>query len=74
MAEVLRRLKDSGFRRFTPTDNLLEIQTRQLAALIRRPGNEILEVAPQPTFVGTDLAAIARISIGRFSAVSPQVA
>jgi 2-haloacid dehalogenase len=127
---ALRRLKDAGFRLFTLTDNLLEIQTRQLqhggiadlferrfsvdqevrrhkpapeayayverelkvgppelflvashtwdtlgavaagwgAALIKRPGNEILDVGPQPMFVGTDLAAIAEILIHRFAA------
>lgn len=133
---ALRRLKDSGFRLFTLTDNLLEMQTRQLqhggiadlferrfsvdqgasrhkpapeayayvqkelkvrpselflaashtwdtlgavaagwgAALIRRPGNEILEVGPQPTFVGSDSAAIAEILIDRSSADSARVA
>ena len=126
---ALRRLKDAGFRLFTLTDNLLEIQSRQLryggidglferrfsvdqevrrhkpapeayayverelkvtpselllvashtwdtlgavaagwrAALIKRPGNEVLEVGPQPTFVGADLAEIADVLVRRFS-------
>jgi len=131
---ALRRLRDAGFRLFTLTDNLLEIQSRQLqhggivdlferrfsvdqgvrrhkpapeayayvekelkvkpvelflvashtwdtlgavaagwgAALIRRPGNEVLEVGPQPTFVGADLAVIAETLIRRSSAGSAQ--
>jgi 2-haloacid dehalogenase len=118
---ALRRLRDHGFRLFTLTDNLLEIQGRQLAqggiidlferrfsvdqevrrhkpapeayahvcealgarpwqmcliashtwdtlgavaagwqaALIKRPGNEVLSVGPQPTYVGQDLDDVA---------------
>jgi 2-haloacid dehalogenase len=132
---ALRRLKDSGFRLFTLTDNLLEIQTRQLqhggildlferrfsvdqevrrhkpapeayayvarelkarpselflvashtwdtlgavaagwgAALIKRPGNELLGVGPQPAFTGPDLAAVAETLIRRSNADSARV-
>ena len=117
---ALRKLRAAGFRLFTLTDNLLEVQTRQLehggivglferrfsadgvkhhkpapeaygyvakelgvrpsqlcliachtwdtlgavaagweAALIRRPGNDLLAVGPQPQFVGDDLNDIA---------------
>ena len=113
---ALRKLRDAGFRLFTLTDNLLEVQGRQLehggildlferrfsadaikrhkpareayaytakelaaepsqlclvachtwdtlgavaagweAALIRRPGNDVLGVGPQPTIIGNDL-------------------
>jgi len=113
---ALRKLRDAGFRLFTLTDNLLEVQTRQLehggivdlferrfsadgvkhhkpsraayayverelavepsrlcliachtwdtlgavaagwqAALIRRVGNDVLGVGPQPQIVGNDL-------------------
>ena len=113
---ALRQLRDAGFRLFTLTDNLLEVQGRQLehggildlferrfsadaikrhkpapeayaytakelavepsqlclvachtwdtlgavaagweAALIRRPGNDVLGVGPQPTIIGGDL-------------------
>jgi 2-haloacid dehalogenase len=113
---ALRKLRDAGFRLFTLTDNLLEVQGRQLehggildlferrfsadaikrhkpapeayaytekelaaepsqlclvachtwdtlgavaagweAALIRRPGNDVLGVGPQPTIIGDDL-------------------
>jgi len=113
---ALRKLRDAGFRLFTLTDNLLEVQTRQLehagivdlferrfsadgvkhhkpsreayayverelavepsqlcliachtwdtlgavaagweAALIKRVGNDVLEVGPQPQIVGDDL-------------------
>jgi 2-haloacid dehalogenase len=117
---ALRKLRDAGFRLFTLTDNLLEVQTRQLehggivdlferrfsadgvkhhkpsreayahvekelgvepsrllliachtwdtlgavaagweAALIKRVGNDVLGVGPQPQFVGEDLNGIA---------------
>jgi 2-haloacid dehalogenase len=117
---ALRKLRAAGFRLFTLTDNLLEVQSRQLehagivglferrfsadgvkhhkpapeaygyvvkelgvrpsrlcliachtwdtlgavaagweAALIRRPGNDLLAVGPQPQFVGDDLNDIA---------------
>jgi 2-haloacid dehalogenase len=118
---ALLRLRQAGFRLFTLTDNLLEVQGRQLehggiiqhferrfsvdqevrqhkpalaaykyvekqlavradqlflvaahtwdtlgavaagwgAALIKRPGNDILGVGPQPTFVGADLNDVA---------------
>ena len=113
---ALRKLRSAGFRLFTLTDNLLEVQTRQLthggivdlferrfsadgvkhhkpsreaygyaekelgtkpsdmcliachtwdtlgavaagweAALIKRPGNDVLGVGPQPRIVGDDL-------------------
>jgi len=117
---ALDRLRANGFRLFTLTDNLLEVQTRQLehaniidrferrfsvdqtvrrhkpapeayayvakelgaqpsqmlliachtwdtlgavaagwqAALIERPGNAVLSVGPQPSFVGDDLSEI----------------
>src|SRR5215475_10814851 len=116
----LRKLRDAGFRLFTLTDNLLEVQTRQLehggianlferrfsadgvkhhkpsrqayayvekelgveasqllliachtwdtlgavaagwgAALIKRPGNDVLGVGPQPQIVGDDLNDVA---------------
>src|ERR1700749_579604 len=117
---ALRKLRDAGFRLFTLTDNLLEVQTRQLehggivdlferrlsadgvkhhkpsrqaygyvekelgvepsqlfliachtwdtlgavaagwgAALIKRPGNDLLGVGPQPSMIGNDLNDIA---------------
>lgn len=117
---ALRKLRAAGFRLFTLTDNLLEVQTRQLehggivdlferrfsadgikhhkpsreaygyvekelgakpsqlcliachtwdtlgavaagwqAALIRRPGNDVLGVGPQPQIVGNDLNDVA---------------
>src|ERR1700761_8978640 len=117
---ALRKLRSAGFRLFTLTDNLLEVQTRQLthggivdlferrfsadavkhhkpsrqayahvekelgakpeqfcliachtwdtlgavaagweAALIKRPGNDVLEVGPQPQIVGDDLNDVA---------------
>jgi len=117
---ALRKLRAAGFRLFTLTDNLLEVQTRQLqqggiadlferrfsadgvkhhkpspeaygyaqkelgvgpsqlcliachtwdtlgavaagwqAALIKRPGNELLGVGPQPGIVGMDLDDVA---------------
>lgn len=126
---ALRKLRGAGFRLFTLTDNLLEIQTRQLehggildlferrfsadgvkrhkpapeayayvekelrvrpaqlcliachtwdtlgavaagwqAALIRRPGNDVLAVGPQPQIVGDDLDAVADELIARHSA------
>src|SRR5215813_1664945 len=116
----LRKLRDAGFRLFTLTDNLLEVQTRQLthggivdlferrfsadgvkhhkpsrqayayverelgaqpsdfcliachtwdtlgavaagweAALIKRPGNDVLGVGPQPQIAGNDLNDVA---------------
>jgi 2-haloacid dehalogenase len=125
---ALGRLRQSGFRLFTLTDNLLEVQGRQLenggiihhferrfsvdqevrqhkpahaayryvekqlqvsghqllliaahtwdtlgavaagwgAALIKRPGNEVLGVGPQPTLVGANLDDIADQLIARF--------
>jgi len=127
--QALARLRSAGFRLFTLTDNLLEVQGRQLengriiqyferrfsvdqvvrrhkpapeayayverelgvpasglfliashtwdtlgavgagwgAALIKRPGNEILEVGPQPTFVGSDLKAVADLLIAKYT-------
>jgi 2-haloacid dehalogenase len=123
---ALRKLRDAGFRLFTLTDNLLEVQGRQLehggildlferrfsadaikrhkpareayaytakelaaepsqlclvachtwdtlgavaagweAALIRRPGNDVLQVGPQPTIIGDDLDDIAMQLIAR---------
>jgi 2-haloacid dehalogenase len=120
-------LREAGFRLFTLTDNLLEIQTRQLehggivdrferrfsvdmvghhkpsheayayvetqlgarpsdmlliashtwdtigalgagwhAALIKRPGNDVLGVGPQPEVVGTDLNDVADQLIARY--------
>jgi 2-haloacid dehalogenase len=117
---ALRKLRDAGFRLFTLTDNLLEVQTRQLetggivdlferrfsadgvkhhkpsrqaysyvekelgaepsqfcliachtwdtlgavaagwqAALIKRVGNDVLGVGPQPQIVGDDLNDVA---------------
>jgi 2-haloacid dehalogenase len=124
----LRRLREAGFRLFTLTDNLLEVQTRQLehgkivdlferrfsadaarhhkpspqaygyveqqlgtkpyemcmiachtwdtlgalsagwsAALIKRAGNDVLSVGPQPQFVGGDLNEVADQLIARYS-------
>jgi 2-haloacid dehalogenase len=127
---ALRRLREHGFRLFTLTDNLLEVQGRQLeqggiidlfeqrfsvdqairrhkpapqayahvaqaletepanmcliachtwdtlgavaagwqAALIKRPGNDLLAVGPQPTYVGADLADVADQLIARHPA------
>lgn len=123
---ALRKLRSAGFRLFTLTDNLLEVQSRQLehggilglferrfsadgvkrhkpapeayayveaelnvqpsqllliashtwdtlgavaagwdAALIRRPGNEVLGVGPQPSIVGNDLDDVADQLIAR---------
>jgi len=123
---ALRRLRDAGFRLFTLTDNLLEVQTRQLehggivdlferrfsadgvkhhkpsreaygyverelnvgpsqlcliachtwdtlgaraagwdAALIKRVGNDLLGVGPQPQIVGNDLSDISDQLIAR---------
>src|SRR5262245_18865155 len=123
---ALRRLRSAGFRLFTLTDNLLEVQTRQLihggivdlfeqrfsadavkhhkpsrqayayveqelgakpaelcliashtwdtlgavaagwqAALIKRPGNDVLGVGPQPQIVGNDLNDVADQLIAR---------
>ena len=123
---ALRKLRDAGFRLFTLTDNLLEVQTRQLthgrivdlferrfsadgvkhhkpsreaygyverelgakpsqfcliachtwdtlgavaagweAALIRRVGNDVLGVGPQPQIVGDDLNDVADQLIAR---------
>jgi len=125
---ALRKLRDAGFRLFTLTDNLLEVQTRQLthggiadlferrfsadgvkhhkpsrqaygyvekelgvepsqlfliachtwdtlgavaagwgAALIKRPGNDLLGVGPQPQFVGNDLNDVADQLIRRYA-------
>jgi 2-haloacid dehalogenase len=127
---ALRKLKAAGFRLFTLTDNLLEVQGQQLehggiiqeferrfsvdqevrrhkpapeayayverqlgvpaarlfliashtwdtlgavgagwgAALIKRPGNDVLGVGPQPDLVGSDLNEIADLLIRRFAA------
>src|SRR5262252_2787314 len=123
---ALRKLRNAGFRLFTLTDNLLEVQTRQLehggivdlferrfsadgvkhhkpsreayayverelaarpgqlcliashtwdtlgavaagweAALIRRPGNDVLGVGPQPQIVGDTLNDVANQLIAR---------
>jgi 2-haloacid dehalogenase len=123
---ALRKLRDAGFRLFTLTDNLLEVQTRQLtrggivdlferrfsadevkhhkpsreayglverelgaapkqfcliachtwdtlgavaagwqAALIKRVGNDLLGVGPQPQMVGNDLNDVADQLIAR---------
>ena len=123
---ALRKLRDAGFRLFTLTDNLLEVQTRQLehgaivdlferrfsadgvkhhkpsrqaygyveqqlgtkpsqmcliachtwdtlgavaagweAALIKRVGNDLLGVGPQPHIVGNDLSDVADQLIAR---------
>ena len=127
---ALRKLRSAGFHLFTLTDNLLEVQGRQLehggiidvfdsrfsvdtpevhrhkpapeayayvekrlgvsasqlflvashtwdtlgavaagwgAALIKRPGNDVLSVGPQPSFVGTDLNDVADQLIRRFA-------
>lgn len=124
---ALRKLRQAGFRLFTLTDNLLEVQTGQLehggildlferrfsadgvrhhkpsphayayaqeqlgvassqlcliachtwdtlgavaagwaAALIRRVGNDLLGVGPQPQFVGRDLDDVADQLISRY--------
>jgi 2-haloacid dehalogenase len=124
---ALKKLRAAGFRLFTLTDNLLEVQTRQLetggiadlferrfsadgvkhhkpspeayahveeelglepsrflliachtwdtlgavaagweAALIKRPGNDILGVGPQPRFVGETLSDVADQLIANF--------
>jgi 2-haloacid dehalogenase len=127
---ALARLRAAGFRLFTLTDNLLEIQGRQLeqggiidmferrfsvdqevrrhkpapeayayaarelgakpsqmcliashtwdtlgavaagwqAALIKRVGNDVLDVGPQPQFVGADLEDVASQLIARYGA------
>lgn len=126
---ALRKLRRAGFRLFALTDNLLEVQTRQLehggivdlferrfsadgvkrhkpapeaykyvekelevppsqlcliachtwdtlgavaagweAALIRRPGNDVLAVGPQPQIVGDDLDDVADQLIARHNA------
>jgi 2-haloacid dehalogenase len=123
---ALRKLRDAGFRLFTLTDNLLEVQTRQLehggianlferrfsadgvkhhkpsreayayvekelgaapsqlcliachtwdtigavaagweAALIKRVGNDVLAVGPQPQVLGNDLNDVADRLIAR---------
>ncbi len=125
---ALRKLRDAGFRLFTLTDNLLEVQTRQLthggivdlferrfsadgvehhkpsreayayvekelgakpsdfcliachtwdtlgavaagwqAALIKRLGNDLLGVGPQPQLVGNDLNDIADQLIRKYA-------
>jgi 2-haloacid dehalogenase len=126
---ALRKLRDAGYRLFTLTDNLLEVQTRQLthggivdlferrfsadgvkhhkpspeaygsvekalgvkpsqlcliachtwdtlgavaagweAALVKRVGNDILGVGPQPQIVGSDLNDVADQLIVRHKA------
>ena len=130
---ALRKLRGAGFRLFTLTDNLLEIQSRQLehagivglferrfsadgvkrhkpapeayayverelhvqpsqlcliachtwdtlgavaagweAALIRRPGNDVLAVGPQPQIVGNDLDDVSDQLIARHVAKRQQ--
>jgi 2-haloacid dehalogenase len=127
---ALKKLRAAGFHLFTLTDNLLEVQGRQLehggiidlfdrrfsvdipevrrhkpapeayayvesqlqvapsemfliashtwdtlgavaagwgAALIKRPGNDVLPVGPQPTLVGADLDDVANQLIRRFT-------
>jgi 2-haloacid dehalogenase len=125
---ALQKLRSAGFRLFTLTNNVLEVQRRQLeegrigqyferlfsvdqvrqhkpapetyahverelgvspsrlfmiachtwdtlgavgagwgAALIKRPGNDVLEVGPQPTFVGSDLSAVSDWIIATYS-------
>jgi 2-haloacid dehalogenase len=127
---ALKKLRGAGFQLYTLTDNLLEIQGRQLkhggiielfdnrfsvdnpevrrhkpapeayayverqlrvatsdlfliashtwdtlgaiaagwgAALIKRPGNDVLSVGPQPTLVGRDLDDVANQLIRRFA-------
>ena len=124
---ALRKLRNAGFRLFTLTDNLLEVQTRQLehggildlferrfsadgvkhhkpsreayayveralgaepsqlcliachtwdtlgavaagweAALIKRVGNDVLAVGPQPQIVGNDLDDVSNRLIARY--------
>jgi 2-haloacid dehalogenase len=123
---ALRKLRDAGFRLFTLTNNLVEVQTRQLergivdlfekcfsvdsvkvykpspqtyahvekelgggpsqvcmvachtwdtlgavsagweAALIKRPGNDLLGVGPQPQIVGDDLTDVVDQLIARY--------
>lgn len=128
---ALRKLRNAGFRLFTLTDNLLEVQSRQLehggildlferrfsadavkrhkpapeayayvakelsvspsqlclvachtwdtlgavaagweAALIRRPGNDVLGVGPQPNIIGDDLDDIAEQLIARHASLT----
>jgi 2-haloacid dehalogenase len=128
---ALRKLRQAGFRLFTLTDNLLEVQTRQLehggiidlferrfsadgvrhhkpsphayayaqeqlgiapsqlclvachtwdtlgavaagweAALIKRVGNDLLGVGPQPRFVGRDLDDVADQLISHHKGIS----
>ncbi len=38
------------------------------AALVRRPGNDVLGVGPQPRFVGADLSEVADQLIAHFAA------
>ncbi|WP_158913372.1 haloacid dehalogenase type II [Caulobacter sp. S45] len=127
--KALQKLRDHGFRLFTLTDNLLDIQSRQLAqggiidlferrfsvdqevrrhkpapeayayvtrslgtqpaqmcmiachtwdtlgavaagwqaALIKRAGNDLLSVGPQPTYTGKDLDEVADQLIARYA-------
>ena len=130
---ALKKLRAAGFRLFTLTNNLAEVQARQLehagiiddfdgrfsvdapevrrhkpapevyahvqrqlgvagsdlflvashtwdtlgavaagwgAALIRRPGNDLLAVGPQPTFVAADLEDVANKIVRRFAATA----
>ena len=125
---ALRRLREAGFRLFTLTNNLVEVQTRQLerggiahffercfsvdavkhfkpsgrtykhveralgvapsqlclvachtwdtlgavaagweAALVKRPGNDVLGVGPQPQIIGDDLNDVADQLIARYT-------
>jgi hypothetical protein len=43
-----------------------ELNRKLSHALIKRQGNEALEVGPQHTFVGADLAEVAETLIGRY--------
>jgi 2-haloacid dehalogenase len=130
---ALKKLREAGFRLFTLTDNLLEIQTRQLergglienferrfsvdgvgrhkpapeayayverelevepshlllvachtwdtigalgagwhAALIKRRGNDLLGVGPQPDLTGRDLSDVAEQLIARYASQPAQ--
>ncbi len=81
---ALRKLRSAGFRLFTLTDNLIEVQERLIAchtwdtlgavaagweaALITRPWNDVLGVGPQPQIVGEDLNDVADQLIARHGA------
>jgi 2-haloacid dehalogenase len=48
-------------------DTLGAVAAGWQAALVLRPGNAPLDVGPQPTYVGTDLSAVADQLIGRWA-------